>query len=97
MRLKKKERHNKKYDIREELAISSIMLLHNIKRKKDISQKLGFKWLGPYKIYNAVKKKVIYIFEELNRSYLAGTFTGDPLKKFHPCQQLDFNYIPNFD
>lgn len=46
MRLKKKEWHNLKHGIYEKkLAIESIILLHNTKRKKDKSRKLSFKWL----------------------------------------------------
>ena len=49
IRLKGKERHDLKYGIREEeLAIGSIVLLNDTRRKKDMSRKLFFKWLGPY-------------------------------------------------
>ena len=89
MRLEGKERDNEKHGIRdEELAIGSIVLLHDTRRKKDMSQKLAFKWLGPYRIYNAVGEKGTYMLEEPNGSRLAGTFTGDRLKKFHPRQRL---------
>ena len=62
MRLEGKERHDKKHGIcNEELAIGSIVLLHNTRREKDISQKLAFKWLGPYRIRDAVKEKGTYL------------------------------------
>ena len=38
----------------EELAIGSIVLLHDTRREKDMSQKLALKWLGPYRIRDAV-------------------------------------------
>ena len=83
IQLKEKERHNEKHGIQKELAINSIMLLHNSQCKKNISQKLAFKWIRPYTIYNAVEGKKTYMLEELDRSHLAGIFTGDRFKKFH--------------
>lgn len=98
MRLEGKERHNEEHGIRtEELAIGSVVLLHDTRREKNMSRKLAFKWLGPYRIYNAVEEKGTYMLEELNGSHLAGTFAGDRLKKFHPRQQLHLDYIPDLD
>ena len=97
MRIEGKERHDEKHGIREELAIGSIVLLHNTRREKDMLQKLAFKWLGPYKIYNAVEGKGMYMLEELDGSHLAGTFAGDRLKKFHPRQQLRLDGTPDLD
>ena len=85
MRLKGKERHDLKYGIcEEELAVGSIVLLHDTWRKKDMLWKLEFKWLGLYQISNTGKDKGTYMLEELDRSQLAGTFAGNRLKKFHP-------------
>ena len=87
-----------KHGIREEeLAIGSISLLHDTRRKKDMSRKLSFEWLGPYRICDAIKDKSTYILEELDRSQLAGTFADDKLKKFHPRQQLQLDHAPNLD
>lgn len=98
MRLEGKERHDEKHGIRnEELAIESVVLLHDTRREKDMSRKLAFKWLGPYRIYNSVKEKGTYMLEELGGSRLAGTFAGDRLKKFHPRQRLRLDYAPNLD
>lgn len=62
-----------------------------------MSRKLAFKWLGPYRIYNAVNEKGTYLLKELDGLRLAGTFSGDRFKKFHPRQQLCLNYAPNLD
>ena len=98
MRLEGKERHDLKYGIREEeLAIGSIVLLHDTRREKDMSRKLAFKWLGPYRISDAVRDKGTYMLEELDGSQLAGTFAGDRLKKFHPRQRLHLDHAPNLD
>ena len=98
MRLEGKERHDLKYGIRdEELAIGSIILLHDTRREKDMSRKLSFKCLGLYRICNAVKDKGTYMLEELDRSRRAGNFAGDRLKKFHPCQRLQLDHAPNLN
>ena len=98
MRLERKERHDLKYGIgKEKLAVESIVLLHDTRREKDMSQKLLFKWLGPYRICNAVKDKGTYVIEELDKLRLAGTFAGDRLKKFHLRQQLQLDHVPDLD
>ncbi len=98
MRLEGKERHDLKHGIRdEELAIGSIVLLHDTRHEKDMSRKLSFKWLGPYRICDAIKDKDTYILEELDGLRLAGTFAGDRLKKFHPCQRHQLDHAPNLD
>ena len=35
------------------------------------------------------------MLEELDRSWLAGTFAGDRLKKFHPRQRLQLDNAPD--
>lgn len=97
MRLEGKERHNEKHGIREKLAMDSIVLLHDTRREKDMSQKQAFKWLGLYRIYNAVEGKGTYMLEKLDGSRLAGTFAGDRLKKFHPRQRLRLNHTPDLN
>lgn len=98
MRQKEKEQYDEKYGIRkEELAMGSIVLLNNTRRKKDMLQKLAFKWLGSYKIYHTVERKRTYMLEELDGSRLAGIFAGDRLKKFHPRQRLRLNRTPTLD
>ena len=42
-----------------------------------MSQNLAFKWLGPYRILDAVKEKGTYLLKELDGSRMAGTFAGD--------------------
>lgn len=74
-----------------------MMLLYNTRRKKNMSQKLAFKWLGPYRIYNAVERKKTYMLKELNGSHLASIFAGNRLKKFHSQQQLCLNSTLELD
>lgn len=75
MQLEGKERHDEKDGIpNEELAIGNIVLLHDTRRNKDMSRKLAFKLLGPYKIRDAVKEKGTYLLKELDGSYLFGWY-----------------------
>ena len=98
MRLEGKERHDEKYGIRhKELASGDTVLLHNTRREKDMSRKLAFKWLGPYRICDLVKDKGTYMLEELDGSRLAGTFAADRLKKFHPRQRPQLDHAPDLD
>ena len=93
IRLERKECYDDKHSICvEELKIGQVILLYNTRRKKDISRKLSFKWLGLYRIYNAVKDKNTYIFEELDESWLSGTFASDKLKRFYPRQKLHLDH-----
>ena len=62
-----------------------------------MSQKLAFKWLGPYQIRDSVKNKDTYMLEELDGSRLADTFAGDKLKKFHSWQQLQLDHAPDLN
>ena len=66
--------------------------LHDTRRKKDMSRKLSFRWLGPYRITDAVKEKGTYMLEELDGSRLAGTFAGDRKKRFHLRQRLHLDH-----
>ena len=89
MRLEEKERHDLKNDIcEEELAAGSIVLLQDTRRKEHMSQKLAFKWLGPYQISDTVRDKGMYMLEELNGPRLTGTFACDGLQKFHPASDF---------
>lgn len=98
MRLEGNERHDLKYSIYEkELAIRSIVLLYNTRRKKNMLRKLVFKWLGPYWVFDAVRDKGTYMLKKLDGSQLANTFAGDRLKKFHPRQRFHLDHAPNLD
>jgi hypothetical protein len=41
-----------------------------------------YKWLGLYQVRKAIPKKGTYILEEFNGTQLAGTYSGNRLKKF---------------
>jgi len=71
-----------------------MVLLHNTMREGDMSreQKMHFRWLGPYRVKEAIALKGTYILEELNGAELGGTVAGNRLKRFHvrPEVQPDF-------
>jgi hypothetical protein len=46
------------------------------------NRKLSYKWLGPYRVQKAIPDKGTYILEEFDRTTLAGTYSGNRLKKF---------------
>ena len=46
------------------------------------NRKLSYKWLGPYRVRKAIPKKGTYILEEFDGTQLAGTYSGNRLKKF---------------
>lgn len=98
MRLEEKESLDEKHGVRiKELAMRQVVLLHDTRREKNMSRKLSFRLLGPYRICDAVKEKGTYMLEELDGSRLAGTFAGDRLKKFHPRQCLHLDHTPDLD
>ena len=60
------------------------MLLHNTRRKGDISTilKLASRWLGLYRIRQVDQEKGTYLLEELDGMLLYSIFLGNRLKKF---------------
>lgn len=70
--------HDLKYNIcKEKKMIASIILLHDITRKKNISHKSFFGWPKLYLTCNEVNKKCPSILIKQNESQLASTFLGD--------------------
>jgi hypothetical protein len=69
----------------EPFEVGDLVLLHNTMREGDMTreQKMRFRWLGPYRISEAVPEKGTYALEELDCAKLGGTIAGNRLKKFH--------------
>lgn len=69
---------------RTEIKEGDLVLRHDSFAEIDISQsrKLSYKWLGPYRVRKAVPEKGTYILEEFDGTQLAGTYSGNRLKKF---------------
>lgn len=67
-----------------------MVLLHNTMRAGDMSrtQKMQFRWLGPYRIKEAIALKGTYILEELNGAELGGTVAGNRLKRFYVRREV---------
>jgi hypothetical protein len=69
----------------EPFEVGDLVLLHNTMREGDMSreQKMRFRWLGPYRVSEAIPEKGTYVLEELDGAKLGGTVAGNRLKKFH--------------
>ena len=63
-----------------------LVLLHDTGRfrSSEVTNKLGYKWLGPYQIFEANALKGTYILSELDGTPLSGTIAGNRLKKNFP-------------
>ena len=48
------------------------------------SNKLKFRWLGPFRVKTANLERGTYTLEELDGAKLGGTVAGSRLKLFHP-------------
>ena len=60
--------------------VGDIVLLHNTILDANMSVKLHFKWMGPYKIRTAIPEKGTYTLEELDGTVRSGTVAGNRLK-----------------
>lgn len=66
----------------EDFNVGDLVLLHNTKLDKDMSHKLAFKWLGPFRIKDAQAENGTFILEELDGAQIRGTVAGNRLKHF---------------
>lgn len=90
MRMQGKDLFDDTHQIRgEPLAVDDLVLLYDSQREANMSIKLAFKWLGPYRIAEIVPEKGTYLLKELNGTRLSGSIAGNRLKRFHPRQRLD--------
>jgi hypothetical protein len=64
------------------LAIGNLVLLHDTKLDNDLSAKLQYRWLGPYRIFGASQSIGTFVLTELDGTLRAGTVPGSRLKKF---------------
>jgi len=80
-----KESFDRTRQIRQtEIKEGDLVLKYNSITEVDMSRnrKLSYKWLGPYRVRKAIPKKGTYILEEFDGTQLAGTYSGNRLKKF---------------
>ena len=84
-RMEGKESFDRTRQIRQtEIKEGDLVLKHNSIAEVDMSRnrKLSYKWLGPYRVRKAIPEKGTYILEEFDGTQLAGTYSGNRLKKF---------------
>lgn len=65
-----------------EIAVEDLVLLHDTRLDNQHSEKLAFRWLGPFRIHQAIIEKGTYILKELDGAVFSGTVPGNRLKKF---------------
>ena len=69
---------------KKEIIAKDIVLWYNTKLELDKSttNKLVYKWIGPYYVHRAILEKSTYELEEFDRTPIPGTHLGNCLKKF---------------
>ena len=74
-----KERFNTTHVLHKSFKDGDVVLLHNIMREADMSnkQKMHFRWLGLYRIREAIALKGTYLLKELNGELLGRTVTNN--------------------
>ena len=80
-----KESFDQSRQIRQtEITEGDLVLRHDSVAEIDMSRsrRLSYKWLGPYRVQKAIPDKGTYILEEFDGTKLAGTYSGNRLKKF---------------
>jgi hypothetical protein len=80
-----KESFDQSRQIRQaEIKEGDLVLRHDSIAEIDMSRvrKLSYKWLGPYRVRKAIPDKGTYFLEEFDGTELAGTYSGNRLKKF---------------
>ena len=64
------------------LEVGNLVLLHNTKLNTDMSSKLDYKWISPYRIAKALLIPGTYILAKLDRTRRLGIVIGNRLKHF---------------
>jgi hypothetical protein len=93
-RMEGKDSFDRTQQIRQaEIKKEDLVLKHDSIAEIDMSRnrKLSYKWLGPYWVKKAIPEKGTYILEEFDGTQLAGTYSGNRLKKFIERQGF---YVP---
>ena len=74
----------------EDLNAGDKVLIHDTPRfmNRKTSNKLAFRWLGPYLINEAFPQTGTFTLKELDGTLLRGTYAGNRLKKFHTREIL---------
>lgn len=100
MRMQGKDLFDETHRVQEDwLKADDLVLLYDSQREANMSIKLAFKWLGPYRVAESIVDKGTYLLKELDGTMLAGTFAGNRLKHFHPRLPLPLmgNVLSNVD
>ncbi len=71
-----------------------IVLLYDTVLDANMSVKLYYKWIGPYKIQTAILDKGTYTLKELDSTVQIGTITSNRIKHLH---QQQGNFTKTYD
>ena len=69
---------------------TDIIMLHNIRLNNQHFEKLTFRWLKFFRIFQIFFHKDIYIIAKLNETELKNTISENKLKKFYFRKTVDF-------
>ena len=67
-----------------------IIMLHDIRLNNQHFEKLTFRWLNFFRIFQTFSQKDIYIIAKLNETELRKTVLKNRLKKFYSRKTVDF-------
>jgi hypothetical protein len=73
----------------EDLEVGDMVLLKNVQLEKGFGRKLDFRWLGPYRIVEAMLDRNYFHLAELDGATFKRTTHGNHLKKFHQWAELE--------
>ena len=85
IRIQGKDQFDRSNRIRlQSIKENELVLLHDALQDVDMLSriKLGYRWLGPFRVAKSIPDKGTYLLEELDRTRLAGTFASNRLKVF---------------
>jgi hypothetical protein len=85
MRIAGKDQFDSTRQIRlQDIRKGEVVLLHDALQEVDMSSrlKLGYRWLGPFRVSKAIPEKGTFLLEEMDGTRLQGTFAGNRIKVF---------------
>ena len=69
---------------------TDMIMFHDIRLNNQHFERLTFRWLKFFRIFQAFSQKDIYIIAKLNETELKNTVSGNKLKKFYSRKTVDF-------
>ena len=70
-----------------------MIMFHDIRLNNQHFEKLTFRWLKFFRIFQTFSQKSIYIIAKLNETKLKNTVSENKLKKFYSRKTVDFEIL----